>query len=141
MGSREVAVSTKPATSDGSHRGLLEAGWHILADGTFTLILTHPAHVKNVPGRKTGVADALWLARSAGARTDPGQLVPEPAPSQAMRGLLRARKQLVREQASHIQRVQKVLDEANIKLASILTDMGMGLSGPGGSQGADRGRD
>ena len=66
--------------------------------------------------------------------------VPEPAPSQAMRGLLRARKQLVREQASHIQRVQKVLDEANIKLASILTDI-MGLSGPGGSQGADRGRD
>jgi transposase len=45
-----------------------------------------------------------------------------------MRGLLRTRKQLVREQASHIQRVQKVLDEANIKLASILTDI-MGLSG------------
>jgi len=53
--------------------------------------------------------------------------VPEPA-TQAMRGLLRTRKQLVREQASHIQRVQKVLEEANIKLASILTDI-MGLSG------------
>jgi transposase len=36
--------------------------WHILADGTFTLILTNPTSVKNVPGRKTDMADALWLA-------------------------------------------------------------------------------
>jgi transposase len=101
--------------------------WHILADGTFTLILTNPAHVKNVPGRKTDVADALWLADLLAHGLIRASFVPEPA-TQAMRGLLRTRKQLVREQASHIQRVQKVLEEANIKLASILTDI-MGLSG------------
>ena len=101
--------------------------WHILADGTFTLILTNPAHVKNVPGRKTDVADALWLADLLAHGLIRASFVPEPA-TQAMRGLLRTRKQLVREQASHIQRVQKVLEEANIKLASILTDV-MGLSG------------
>jgi len=101
--------------------------WHILADGTFTLILTNPAHVKNVPGRKTDVADALWLADLLAHGLIRASFVPEPA-TQAMRGLLRTRKQLVREQASHIQRVQKVLEEANIKLASVLTDV-MGLSG------------
>ena len=101
--------------------------WHILADGTFTLILTNPAHVKNVPGRKTDVADALWLADLLAHGLIRASFVPEPA-TQAMRGLLRTRKQLVREQASHIQRVQKTLEDANIKLASILTDI-MGLSG------------
>ena len=93
--------------------------WHILADGSFTLILTNPAHVKNVPGRKTDVADALWLADLLAHGLIRASFVPEPA-TQAMRGLLRTRKQLVREQASHIQRVQKVLEEANIKLASIV---------------------
>jgi transposase len=101
--------------------------WHILADGTFTLILTNPAHVKNVPGRKTDVADALWLADLLAHGLIRASFVPEPA-TQAMRGLLRTRKQLVREQASHIQRIQKTLEDANIKLASILTDI-MGLSG------------
>jgi transposase len=101
--------------------------WHILADSTFTLILTNPAHVKNVPGRKTDVADALWLADLLAHGLIRASFVPEPA-TQAMRGLLRTRKQLVREQASHSQRVRKVLEEANIKLASVLTDI-MGLSG------------
>ena len=87
----------------------------------------NPAHVKNVPGRKTDVADALWLADLLAHGLIRASFVPEIA-TQAMRGLLRTRKQLVREQASHIQRVQKVLEEANIKLASILTDI-MGLSG------------
>jgi transposase len=50
------------------------------------------------------------------------------APTQAMRALLRTRKQLVREQASHVQRLQKTLEDANLKLASVLTDV-MGLSG------------
>src|SRR4051794_21995579 len=101
--------------------------WHILADDTFTLILTNPAHVKNVPGRKTDVADALWLADLLAHGLIRASFMPEPA-TQAMRGLLRTRKQLVREQASHIQRIQKTLEDANLKLASILTDI-MGLSG------------
>jgi transposase len=112
--------------------------WHILADSTFTLILTNPAHVKNVPGRKTDVADALWLADLLAHGLIRASFVPEPA-TQAMRGLLRTRKQLVREQASHSQRVQKVLEEANIKLASVLTDI-IGSEWPCGSQGAGRRR-
>jgi transposase len=100
--------------------------WQILADGTLTLILTNPAHVRSVPGRETDVADAAWLADLLAHGLIRASFVPDSA-TQAMRGLLRTRKQLVREQASHIQRVQKVLEEANLKLASVVTDI-IGLS-------------
>jgi transposase len=66
-----------------------------------------------VPGRKTDVADAAWLADLLAHGLIRASFVPEPT-TQAMRGLLRTRKQLVREQASHIQRIQKVLEEANL---------------------------
>jgi len=48
--------------------------WHILADGEFQLVLANSAHVKNVPGRKTDVNDATWLAGTVGSRSDPGEL-------------------------------------------------------------------
>jgi len=101
--------------------------WHILSDGEFTLILANAAHVKNVPGRKTDVADAQWLAELLAHGLIRASFVPE-APTQEMRALLRTRKQLVREAASHIQRIQKTLEDANIKLASVLTDV-LGVSG------------
>jgi transposase len=101
--------------------------WHILADGDVTLILANAAHVKNVPGRKTDVADAHWLADLLAHGLIRASFVPEPA-TQEMRALLRTRKQLVREQASHVQRVQKTLEDANLKLASVLTQI-MGISG------------
>ena len=101
--------------------------WNILSDGEMTLVLANAVHVKNVPGRKTDVADAVWLADLLAHGLIRPSFVPEPA-TQAMRGLLRTRKQLVREQASHIQRIQKLLEDANVKLASVLTDI-MGLSG------------
>jgi transposase len=101
--------------------------WHILADGEFTLILANAAHVKNVPGRKTDVADAAWLADLLAHGLIRASFVPE-APTQEMRALLRTRKQLVREQASHVQRIQKTLEDANLKLASVLTQI-MGVSG------------
>src|SRR3954468_16133044 len=72
--------------------------WHILSDGDITLILANAAHVKNVPGRKTDVADAAWLADLLAHGLVRASFVPE-APTQAMRALLRTRKQLVREQA------------------------------------------
>ena len=100
--------------------------WHILADGEFELIASNAAHVRNVPGRKTDVADAAWRG-PAGARLDPCELVPA-APTQEMRALLRTRKQLVREQSSHIQRIQKTLEDANLKLGSVLTQI-KGVSG------------
>jgi transposase len=101
--------------------------WHVLSDGDLTLILANAAHVKNVPGRKTDVADAAWLAELLAHELIRPSFVPEPA-TQAMRALLRTRKQLVREQASHVQRLQKTLEDADLKLASVLTDV-MGLSG------------
>ena len=101
--------------------------WHILADGDVTLILANAAHVKNVPGRKTDVADAVWLSDLLAHGLIRASFVPEPA-TQSMRSLLRTRKQLVREQASHIQRLQKTLEDANIKLSSVLASI-VGLSG------------
>jgi transposase len=101
--------------------------WHILADGDVTLILANAAHVKNVPGRKTDVADAVWLADLLAHGLIRASFVPE-APVQEMRALLRTRKQLVREQASHVQRIQKTLEDANLKLGSVLSQI-MGVSG------------
>ncbi len=106
--------------------------WHVLSDGDFALALANAAHVKNVPGRETDVADATWLAGLLAHGLIRPSFVPEPA-TQAMRALLRTRKQLVREQASHVQRLQKTLEDANLKLASVLTDI-MGLSGRGPGQ-------
>jgi hypothetical protein len=101
--------------------------WHVLSDGEFALILANAAHVKNVPGRKTDVADALWLADLLAHGLIRPSFVPE-APTQELRALLRTRKQLVREQASHVQRIQKTLEDANLKLGSVLSQV-MGVSG------------
>jgi transposase len=101
--------------------------WQVLADSGFELVLANAAHVKNVPGRKTDVNDATWLSELLAHGLVRASFVPEPA-IQELRGLLRTRKQLVREKASHVQRVQKTLEEANIKIESVLSDV-MGHSG------------
>jgi transposase len=101
--------------------------WHILADGEFALVLANAAHVKNVPGRKTDVNDATWLAELMAHGLVRGSFVPDEQ-TQEMRTLLRTRKQLVRERSRHIQRLQKALEDANIKLDSVISDI-LGLSG------------
>src|SRR5271165_2699508 len=101
--------------------------WHILSDGEFELVLANAAHVKNVPGRKTDVNDATWLADLMAHGLIRGSFVPEEQ-TQEMRNLLRMRKQFVRERSSHIQRLQKTLEDANIKLDSVIADI-IGLSG------------
>jgi transposase len=101
--------------------------WHILSDGEFELVLANAAHVKNVPGRKTDVNDAIWLAELLAHGLVRGSFVPDEQ-TQEMRTLLRTRKQLVRERSRHIQRLQKTLEDANIKLDSVISDI-MGLSG------------
>jgi transposase len=101
--------------------------WHILSDGEFTLVLANAAHVKNVPGRKTDVNDAVWLADLMAHGLIKASFVPD-APTQQMRNLLRTRKQFVRERSSHIQRLQKTLEDANIKLDSVVSDI-VGVSG------------
>ena len=100
--------------------------WHVLEE-SFTLVLANAAHVKNVPGRKTDVNDATWLAELLAHGLVRGSFVP-PRPTQELRDLMRTRKQLVREKSSHVQRIQKVLEDANVKLSSAITNI-MGKSG------------
>jgi len=101
--------------------------WHILSDGDFALTLANAAHVKNVPGRKTDVNDATWLADLLAHGLIRGSFVPDEQTLE-QRGLLRTRKQLIRERTSHVQRLQKTLEEANIKLDSVISDI-VGTSG------------
>jgi transposase len=101
--------------------------WNILSDGEFALILANAAHVKSVPGRKTDVNDATWLADLLAHGLIRASFVPD-VQTQEQRGLLRTRKQLTRERTSHVQRLQKTLEEANIKLDSVISDV-IGASG------------
>ena len=101
--------------------------WHILSDGEFELVLANAAHVKNVPGRKTDVNDATWLADLIAHGLIRASFVPD-EPTQQMRDLLRTRKQLVRERSGHTQRIQKTLEDANIKLDSVISNI-VGVSG------------
>ncbi len=100
--------------------------WHVL-EGHFTLVLANAAHVKNVPGRKTDVNDATWLADLLAHGLIRASFVP-PAPVQELRTLTRTRKQFVRERVSHVQRIDKVLEDANLKLGVVLSDI-LGKSG------------
>ena len=100
--------------------------WHVL-EGRFDLTLANAAHVKNVPGRKTDVKDAEWLADLLAHGLVRSSFVP-PTAIQAIRDLTRTRKQMTREMARHVQRVHKVLEDANIKVTSVLTDV-MGATG------------
>jgi transposase len=101
--------------------------WNILSEGKFELMVANAAHIKNVPGRKTDMNDAMWIADLVSCGLIKASFVPEPE-IQELRSLLRTRKQLTREQTRHIQRIQKTLEEANIKLDSVITDI-MGVSG------------
>lgn len=100
--------------------------WHLLAS-EFELVLAHAAHSRNVPGRKSDVSDARWLADLLAHGLLRGSFVPPPA-VQELRDLTRTRKQLVRELAQHTQRIHKVLEDANIKVTAVLADV-VGASG------------
>lgn len=100
--------------------------WHILEE-RFELLLVNAQHIKQVPGRKTDVKDCAWIAQLLQYGLLKGSLVP-PQPQQELRDLTRQRSQLIAEQSRVAQRIQKVLEDANIKLASVATDV-MGMSG------------
>lgn len=100
--------------------------WHIL-EGHVELVLANAAHVKNVPGRKTDVNDATWLADLLAHGLIRASFVP-PVAVQELRTLTRTRKQFVRERAAHAQRLEKVLEDANLKLGVVLSDI-LGQSG------------
>jgi transposase len=100
--------------------------WHIL-EGHFDLILANARDVRNLPGRKTDMNDATWLADLLAHGLVRSSFVP-PTPIQELRDLTRTRKQLTREIVQHTQRIQKVLEDANVKLSSVLSDT-IGYSG------------
>lgn len=91
-------------------------------DDAFHLVLVNAMHIKKVPGRKTDISDAQWIAELLAHGLVHGSFVP-PTPIQDLRALTRTRKQLVRERAQHVQRIQKTLEDANVKLSSVLTDI------------------
>jgi len=81
--------------------------WHIL-EASFELLLANAMHVRNVPGRKTDVNDAMWLADLLAHGLVRGSFEP-PTSIQEVRTLTRTRKQLIREKSQHVQRIQKTL--------------------------------
>jgi len=100
--------------------------WHLL-EGHFELVLANAQHIKNVPGRKTDVNDAAWIADLLAHGLIRSSFVP-PAPIQELRDLTHTRKQLVREISQHTLRIQKTLEDANLKLSSVLSSV-VGSSG------------
>ena len=96
--------------------------WTILSDGEFELVLANAAHIKNVPGRKTDMNDAMWIGDLLACGLIRASFVPDPQ-MQDLRTLLRTRKQFVREQTRHVQRMQKTMEQGNIKLDAVISDI------------------
>jgi transposase len=101
--------------------------WHVL-DGSFEeLLLVNPAHIKNVPGRKTDVNDATWIAQLLECGLLRGSFVP-PVEIRELRDITRYRRQLIEERSREVQRLQKILEDANVKLTSVASDV-LGVTG------------
>src|ERR1019366_5885011 len=101
--------------------------WYLLEDRGFDLKLVNSRHVKIVPGRKTDVADAAWLAELLEHGLLRSSFVPPPEIRQ-LRDVTRYRKRLIQDHSSECQRIQKVLEDAGIKLDSVASDV-LGVSG------------
>jgi transposase len=100
--------------------------WHVLEDH-FTLVLANAMHIRNVPGRKSDMNDATWIADLLAHGLIRSSFVP-PAPIQELRDLTRTRRQLVHEISRHVLRIQKTLEDANLKLTQVMSDV-VGVSG------------
>jgi transposase len=100
--------------------------WNLLED-RFKLMLVNAQHIKQVPGRKTDVADCAWIGQLLEHGLLKASFVPD-RPQRELRDLTRQRTQLLGDRARVINRVQKTLEDANVKLASVATKI-MGKSG------------
>ena len=118
----EVTLVVMEATSD-----YWKPFYYLLEDGPFEVMLVNARHVKNLPGRKTDVSDAAWLADLGAHGLVRGSFVP-PAPIRQLRDLTRARTMITRDRAREIQRLEKLLEDAGIKLSSVASDIS-GVSG------------
>jgi transposase len=101
--------------------------WYVLEDAGFDLKLVNARHVKILPGRKTDVADAAWLAELLEHGLLRGSFVP-PHEIRELRDLTRYRKRLIQDHTREAQRVQKTLESGGIRLDSVASDV-LGVSG------------
>jgi transposase len=101
--------------------------WYVLEERGFDLKLVNARHVKIVPGRKSDVLDAEWLAELLEHGLLRGSFVP-PAAIRELRDLTRYRKRLIQTHTSECQRIHKTLEDAGIKLDSVASDV-LGVSG------------
>jgi transposase len=120
-------------TSQGAQAAALESTgvfwkpiWNIL-EGPLKLVLVNARHIKNVPGRKTDVKDCEWIAQLLQHGLLRASFVPE-RPQRELRDLTRHRSQLLGEQTRVANRIHKTLEDANVKLGSVATDI-LGVSG------------
>jgi transposase len=100
--------------------------WHVLEEHV-TLVLANAMHIRNVPGRKSDMNDATWIADLLAHGLIRSSFVP-PAPIQELRDLTRTRRQLVHEVARHVLRIQKTLEDGNLKLTQVMSNI-VGVSG------------
>jgi transposase len=100
--------------------------WNLL-EGRFSLLLANARHIKAVPGRKTDVRDCEWIADLLRHGLLQGSVVP-PRPQRELRELTRYRTSLIEERTAEVNRLQKTLEGANIKLAAVAADT-LGKSG------------
>ncbi len=98
-----------------------------ILEAEFEVLVVNAYHIKNVPGRKTDVRDAEWIAELLQHGLLRASFIPE-APQRELRELVRYRTHLIQERTREVNRVHKVLQDANIKLSSVATDI-MGKSG------------
>jgi transposase len=101
--------------------------WYVLEERSFALKLVNAHHVKILPGRKSDVLDAEWLAELLEHGLLRGSFVP-PSAVRELRDLTRYRKRLIQAHTSECQRIQKALEDAGIKLDSVASDV-LGVSG------------
>ncbi len=100
--------------------------WNVL-EGRFEVKLANAQHIRNLPGKKTDRKDGEWIAKLLQHDLVPASFVP-PTPIRELRDLSRSRTRLVEERAAVANRIQRILEDANIKLASVVTDV-LGYSG------------
>jgi transposase len=101
--------------------------FYYLLDDELDVVLVNAASVRNLPGRKTDVSDATWLADLGAHGLVKASFVP-PAPIRALRDLTRTRTVITRERTREVQRLEKLLEDAGIKLSSVACDI-TGVSG------------
>src|SRR3954451_4678148 len=101
--------------------------YYLLENASFEALLVNARHVKNLPRRKSGVCDAAWLAQRGAHGLVRASFVP-PEPIRRLRDLTRTRTAITRERSREIQRLEKLLEDAGIKLSSVASDL-VGVSG------------